>query len=236
MHTEEVSSRTAEPPAGFTLLVVSTANVCRSPLAERIGTAYLAEVLGAGADSTFRIVSAGTEAVAGHEMSPESALVLNGLGGDPAKFWAGKVNADLASSTDLTLTMTRQEQEEVLAVAPRSLARTFTLLEAVDLLGMIDPDEDSDGAAEPERARRVVRSMAAARTRRRSSPEDDIPDPLGRPLKVHQEVGEVIADAMLLVLGRLIGAGAEAHSETTRAAHADRAARDGWLHRAVSRR
>lgn len=231
-----MSSRTAEPPAGFTLLVVSTANVCRSPLAERIGNAYLAEVLGADAESTLRIVSAGTGAVAGHQMSPESALVLSGLGGDAAKFWAGKVNADLASSTDLTLTMTRQEQEEVLAVAPRSLARTFTLLEAVDLLSMFDPDEGSGGKAVPERARRVVHSMAAARTRRRSSPGDDIPDPLGRPLKVHQEVGEVIADAMLLVLGRLIGTGVEAHGATTRAAHADRAARNGWLYKAVSRR
>lgn len=215
---------------------MSTANVCRSPLAERIGTAYLAELFGAEAESTVRIVSAGTEATAGQEMSSDSALVLKGLGGDPTKFWAGKVNAGLASSADLTLTMTRQEQEEVLAVAPRSLARTFTLLEAVDLLSMLDPDEGSDGTAVPERARRVVRSMAAARTRRRSSAQDDIVDPLGRPLKVHQEVGEVIADAMLLVLGRLIGTAAEAHGATTRAAHADRAARNGWLYKAVSRR
>jgi protein-tyrosine-phosphatase len=217
------------------LLVVSTANVCRSPLAERIGSAYVAELIGAEAESTFRIVSAGTEAVAGREMSSDTALVLRGLGGDPDKFWAGKLSADMAGSSDLTLTMTRQHRDEVLALAPRSLVRTFTLLEAADLLTDTDVVGHPDVTPIPERARSVVQMMAATRTRRRSSPHDDIPDPMGRGVKVHQEVGEVIADAMLVVLGGLTGAVVEVHSGTARAAHAKQPPHNGWWFRTSTR-
>lgn len=70
-----MSSRAAEPPLGSTLLGVCTTNVCRSPLAERVWSAYLAQLFGAQAESTFRMVSAGTEAVAGHQMSSDTELV-----------------------------------------------------------------------------------------------------------------------------------------------------------------
>jgi protein-tyrosine-phosphatase len=204
-----MSSPSAAPPGRFTLLLVCTGNVCRSPLAERLGDAYLAEVLGEDFASTFRIVSAGTQAVSGHEMDPDSALVLRGLGGNPEKFWAQQLTAELAAAADLTLTMTRQHREEVLGLSPRGLARTFTLLEAADLMARVDPVGD-EGAFVPDRARSVVRAMAAARAGRRASSADDIRDPIGRPVKVHQEIGEVIADAMLLVLGRLLGVDDEA--------------------------
>ena len=64
-----------------TVLLVGTGNICRSALAERLGRAYLDECLGDRA-AAVRLVSAGTRAVVGAGMHPDSALVLRGLGGE----------------------------------------------------------------------------------------------------------------------------------------------------------
>jgi protein-tyrosine phosphatase len=153
-------------------------------------------------------------------------LVLRGLGGDPEDFSARQLHEELVTAADLVLTMTREHRERVLALSPRWLARTYTLLEAADLLGNLET-QSTEGLPIPERARELVKAMASARGRRRVSGRDDVPDPVNRPLKAHQEVGEVIADAMLVVLRRLVGAVVD---ETTppRAAHADRRPR-GWF-------
>ncbi|MBB3086906.1 hypothetical protein FHR93_005144 [Geodermatophilus sabuli] len=45
------------------------------------------------------------------------------------------------------------------------------------------------------RTRALVRQMAEARGRRRASENDDVLDPIGRPVEVHQEVGDTSAHA-----------------------------------------
>ena len=55
------------------MLLVCTGNICRFAFAERLGRAFLAQTLGQDADQV-RIVSAGTRAVVGSEMHPDSAL------------------------------------------------------------------------------------------------------------------------------------------------------------------
>ena len=71
--------------AGFTVLLVCTGNICRSALAERVGRAYLHQVLGNDADRVS-IVSAGTQAVVSSGMHPDTALVLGGFGADAGDF------------------------------------------------------------------------------------------------------------------------------------------------------
>jgi len=44
--------------------------------------------------------------------------------------------------------------------------------------------------------------MALARNRRVSNVADDIRDPIGQPIDIHEEVGEAIADALIPVLAR----------------------------------
>jgi len=211
-----VPTDAAEPTPPFVLLLVGAENVRRSPLAERLGAAHLVDVLGEDAAAAFRVVSAGTRAVAGAPMDGDAALVLRGLGGDPAGFRAQPVSPDMVAAADLTLTMTRQDREDVLALAPRHLARTFTLLEAYDLMCHLD---SHGGEGEPaERARGTVSLLAAARTGRRVSEADDIPDPAGRSTRVHQEVGETVAGALLPVLDRLLGVPEEARSTPRRSA------------------
>ncbi len=190
------------PEPVFTVLLVCTGNICRSDLAERLGRAYLAETLDDDA-ARVRIVSAGVRAVVGSAMHPDSALVLRGLGGDPGDFRARQLVDDMAMEADLMLTMTRRHRRDVLRMAPRALARTFTLQEAADLVALLGDDVDVPGGGLAERSRQLVHLMAATRSRRQSGEADDIRDPIGLPVEVHQEVGEAIAAALIPVLVRI---------------------------------
>ncbi|SFK92384.1 protein-tyrosine phosphatase [Geodermatophilus ruber] len=188
------------------MLLVCTGNICRSALAERLGRAYLDEVLGPDAGA-IRLVSAGTRAVVGSAMHPDTALVLTGLGGDAGDFTARQLADRMVMDADLVLTMTRQHRRDVLELAPRALSRTFTLREAAGLLEHVDQDVPREEFA--ERACALVGALAAARSRRRSSSDDDVPDPIGQPVEAHAEAGELIAPALIEVLSRLAALRAE---------------------------
>ena len=124
----------------------------------------------------------------------------------------------MADDADLILTMTRRHRSVVLEYAPRALTRTFTLREAADLLGIVGEDVAADGAGFRERARDLVRQLAAARSRRPGGPDDDVRDPIGEPIDVHQEVGEVIVAALVPLLDRLVSLhrmGSEGHVGST---------------------
>jgi protein-tyrosine-phosphatase len=195
-----VSDPAGTPPA-FTVLLVCTGNICRSALAERLGRAYLDEVMGKAADE-IRLVSAGTQAVVDSKMHPHSALVLAGLGAEAGDFTAQQLTDALAAHADLTLTMTRSHRRLVLAAAPRGLARTFTLREAFALLALVTEDVTVQGDTFLDRARALVAALAAARTRRPAG-DDDVPDPIGQPVEAHEQAGELIAEALLPLLRRI---------------------------------
>ncbi len=190
------------PTAPFTILFVCTGNICRSALAERLARAYLSEVLGDDAD-VIRLVSGGTQAVIGSAMHPDSAMVLRGLGADAVGFRAQHLRTALAVEPDLVLAMTRRHRAAVLELAPRALSRTFTLREAADLVQFVGEDTELGGSDLTERARGLVAAMAGVRGRRSPGSGDDVPDPIDRPLEVHQEVGEAIAESLLPILDRL---------------------------------
>jgi protein-tyrosine-phosphatase len=122
-------------------------------------------------------------------MHPHTVLVMAGLGAVPADSSAQQLTAALPAQADLILTMTRHHRHDVLAAAPRALARTFTLREAAALLQLVDDAMELSGDAFADRARSLVKEPAAARTRRQGKEDDDIRDPIGHPIEVHQEVG-----------------------------------------------
>lgn len=186
----------------FTVLLVCTGNICRSALAERLGRAYLDEALGEDADGV-RLHSAGLQAVVDSAMHPDSALVLRGLGGDPGDFRARQFVGDMAIDANLVLTMTRKHRRDVLRAAPRALSRTFTLREAADLLDMLGEDVSVPAEELAQQGRSLVPRLAAARSWRQGGEADDIRDPIGLPVEVHQDVGEAIAAALIPVLGAI---------------------------------
>jgi protein-tyrosine phosphatase len=129
---------------------------------------------------------------------------LRGLSGEPEGFVARQLVDDMAIDADLTLTMTQQHRRDVLRGAPRALSRTFTLREAADLVQLVGEDVDLPGDGPAERARSLVRELAAARSRRQSRADDDIRDPIGLPAEVHEEVGDAVAAALVPVLARIV--------------------------------
>ncbi len=176
------------------VLFVCTGNLCRSPIAERLAAVWLqaCEWL---RDDEVRITSAGLRAADGHPMNPPSAAALIELGGDPAGFRSQRLTSKLAADADLVLTMTRRHRRSVLELAPHGLRRTFTLTEAAELLRSADLD-GLDRTPLVDRARHLGPRLDAQRAWRASSSSDDIEDPIGRRLPVHQQAARTIATAL----------------------------------------
>ncbi|WP_430334163.1 low molecular weight phosphatase family protein [Rhodococcus sp. ACT016] len=167
------------------LLFVCTGNICRSPSAERLATAWAAR----NGASDLTASSAGTRAVVGSGIEPTAAHILSMLGGDPDGFVARRLTPAIAGSADLILTMTESHRDAVLRIAPRQLKRTFTLLEAAHLAAAVGPA--------------TVAELAAARGTVARPANADVPDPIGQSSTVFGDVGSLIEKALLDLLPRL---------------------------------
>jgi hypothetical protein len=84
---------------------------------------------------------------------------------EPDGFVAQQLTGALVDEADLTLTMTRAHRRAVLGLAPRALARTFTVREAGELVASVKGDAVT-GADVGERFRSLVRGLADARSHR----------------------------------------------------------------------
>lgn len=175
-------------------------------MGERLTRAFSDEALGAGAH-LLTAHSAGTDAMVGRAMEPNSAIVLSGLGGDPEGFLGRQFRPEMADRADLVLTLTRTHRRKVLKQAPRAMQKTFTLLEAADLLEGLPADQLPRGGSIDQRAAQLVPALARRRAVRRGvEPEtDDVPDPIGKPLELHAEVGDLIAEALFPLLQEIVG-------------------------------
>lgn len=165
------------------ILVVCTANVCRSPVIE----AMLGQRLGPG----FEVTSAGVRAPVGRPIDPGSADQLRRRGLDVPQHAARQLTRELVAESDLVLTATRAHRAEVLDLDPRALRRTFTALE---LAGLVE-DAESGSVAE---------LVADAAARRSQGPVDvDLVDPIGRSEQVHAEVATRIEAAVASIASAL---------------------------------
>lgn len=177
------------------VLFICTGNLCRSPIAERLATTWLQHGSGGLERDGVRITSAGLLAADGDPMDPRSAAALVGLGGDPSGFRSRRLTSELTADADLVLTMTRRHRRSVLEMTPRGLRRTFTLREAAVLLRRADLGGLARTPVD-ERARQLGLRLDAQRAWHASSRSDDIEDPFGRRMPVHQGVAHTIATAL----------------------------------------
>jgi protein-tyrosine phosphatase len=152
------------------VLLVCTANICRSPMAEALFKRRAAD-----RDPSLVVRSAGL-LEAGQPAAPGTQRALQLAGLDGSAHVSTKLTGDFAGKADLVLGMERRHVQEVALLAPTAFPRTFTLKELVRRGGETGPR--AAGESIPEWLQR----MQAGRTPRDllgSDTSDDVADPYG---------------------------------------------------------
>jgi low molecular weight protein-tyrosine phosphatase len=160
---------------GARVLLVCTANICRSPAAARL----MAGRLGA----SIECVSRGVRAVPGAGMCAVSASWVLMNGGDAAGGHTSRQLelADIKAST-VILTSSQRERATVIELRPSAQVRTFTLAQAARIARwrMAADGDLPVGADQADRLLWLVEELDANRgSAPRLGPEaaDDLPDP-----------------------------------------------------------
>lgn len=165
------------------LLVVCTANVCRSAVAERMLTRELAgrhDVDG----HEWVVRSAGTADLRA-AMDRNTIAAAQAVGLDISDHASRHLTRDILATdgADLVLTMTREHLRHVVAMNPSAWPRTFTLKELARRSSMLAPPSAEDGGF-PAWLARVGAGRRAADLMK-PDPQDDIADPYGAPRREH---------------------------------------------------
>jgi protein-tyrosine phosphatase len=190
-------------PDPFSVLVVCTANICRSPVAERLLQARFAGPAGSGEAAGVKISSAGVRALAGAPMDDLAAEALLQLGGSPEGFVARQLDERLMHEADLILTMTREHRAFAVTLVPQALRRTFTLREFCRLAAVVDTADLPQEL--PARLRELRERAAPLRgvTRPASAGDDDVIDPHRGPLEGYRRMARLVDDAVTGLVQRL---------------------------------
>ncbi|MFI7702587.1 hypothetical protein [Nonomuraea sp. NPDC049480] len=179
----------------FRILLVCTANICRSAMAEVIAGAMLHS-------SALPVAtgSAGVRALIGQPMAPHAAATLARLGLDGRAHRARMLDLDLVRSSDLLLTMEAGHVAVAANLDPEAAQKTFTLPEFAQLAsGAGHRRYRSDTV---ERARAIVQSAAERRDHRRAM---EVYDPYGGPPEGYEACAKTLGEALSHALGALLG-------------------------------
>ncbi|WP_430542698.1 protein-tyrosine-phosphatase [Streptomyces iconiensis] len=194
----------------FRILHVSTGNVCRSPITERLTRHALAARLGDRRTGGLLVESAGTWGHEGAPMEENALAVLLEHGADADGFTGRELLDEHVIRADLVLTATRDHRAQVISMGHSAGLRTFTLKEFTRLVRAIDPatlpaPRTAEGVV--DRARALVQAAAALRGWLLApSPEaDEIYDPYGAPIPYFRSVGDEISRALDPVVTALTG-------------------------------
>jgi len=220
------------------LLVVCTANIARSPLAEALLQVH---VRVRGLEDQVRIASAGTRAREGYAAAQPSVVIAAGWGVDLRRHRSQPVTDELLESSDLIVTMTEVHRDALGGRGAGVSERCFTLYELRRLLHGVDvaaasqgnpqsasqasPDGDpgSSALATSERVAVAVRQAHQRRPVSARSGREDIPDPYGRDEEVYQAVATELVEAVGAIATPLFGpVPAAAHANLPRAPRASR--------------
>ncbi|MEU2868607.1 protein-tyrosine-phosphatase [Streptomyces olivoreticuli] len=194
----------------FRILHVSTGNVCRSPITERLTRHALSDRLGDPFTGGLVVESAGTWGHEGAPMEAHAATVLADLGADPHGFIGRELLDEHVIRADLVLTATRDHRAQVISMGHSAGLRTFTLKEFTRLVRAIDPatlpDPEQAGGV-VDRARSLVQAAAALRgwLLAPNAEADEVHDPYGAPITFFRSIGDEINQALDPVLTALTG-------------------------------
>lgn len=182
--------------ASLRILAVCTANVCRSPVVERLLRRDLADH---GVDAI--VSSAGTHGgrldVHAHTVDAGAAIGLD-LTGHTSRAVDRRILVD--DGADLILTMEREHLRHLVSLDPSVWPRAFTLREAVRRGSQLGP-VGATGSFDAWRRQLADGRRAADLVR--PDPADDLSDPYGGPAAGHRDM---VAEAAQLttILARLL--------------------------------
>ncbi len=199
---EETAQARRDPLARPRILLVCTANICRSPAAQFL----LLGGLGAAAESWI-VESAGVSAVDGVPIDPVIASLLQQRGIATAGFRSRRLEVGMIASADLVLTASAGHRAAVARAFPPAVRKTFTLKQLARYAPFLDPG--GDPAVPPaERVAQLLRTVPIARAkateRRRAG--DDVTDPRGRSRRAYTAAVRDLERACAAV-GALLGTG-----------------------------
>ncbi|GGP87499.1 arsenate reductase/protein-tyrosine-phosphatase family protein [Streptomyces roseolilacinus] len=193
----------------FRILHVSTGNVCRSPITERLTRHALHDRIGDPTGCGLIVESAGTWGHEGAPMEANAETVLADFGADASGFVGRELIDEHVIRADLVLTATRDHRAQVISMGHSAGLRTFTLKEFTRLVRAIDPttlpDPEADGVV--ARAHALVQAAAALRgwLLAPSAEADEVNDPYGAPITFFRSVGDEINQALEPVVTALTG-------------------------------
>lgn len=179
--------------ASPTVLVVCTANQCRSPMVEALLRRALAERVGGvevASAGTFNHLGprSGGEGVAASEGSVR-AMARRGL--DLHDHRSRRLRASELDRFDLVVCLARSHAREVVLAEPSAWSRTFTLRE------LVRRGEATGARRDGEPLEAWLGEVGGGRTRSAllgADPVDDVADPIGGPDSAYEATAEVIED------------------------------------------
>jgi protein-tyrosine phosphatase len=170
------------------ILVLCTANVCRSPMAR----AMLGRELAARGQPA-RVTSAGVAAGGTAPVPGEVAAVLAGYGLDVTGHRSTPVTAGDLAQADLVLTMAREHLRHAVVLEPLAWPRAFTLRELARRGAQAGPREPGESIAGWLARAHAGRSRMALLG---DGEPDDVADPFGGGLSDYQRAAAQISSAV----------------------------------------
>lgn len=174
---------------------ICTGNQCRSVMAEGFARRI--------ADRRGLAVSVASSGILppGNPAPDEVVRVMAARGIDVSAHRSRPFDAAIVADADLILGMERRHVTGIIAIDPDAYRRTFTLPE---FLRRLDGLDLGDGPG-PDLAG-VLAAIGETRGRRevlRIPVDDEIDDPMGRPMKVFERTADLIAEQVDRLLGAL---------------------------------
>lgn len=183
------AERVEEP---LRVLFVCTANISRSPYAERRAALMSTDTPDPDA---LHFASAGVPGFPGRGMDPEMAAQLRSRGGEPNGHTSRAVTAELLDTADLVITVTFAHRLRIAQSWPQHSSKVFGLHQLGDALGRVPADTGAGLAA-------LDAALAVA------APDSltwDIADPYQRGAAAAQVCADEIDETLAVIVSGLTG-------------------------------
>jgi protein-tyrosine phosphatase len=182
--------------APYSIVLICTGNRFRSPLAEHLLRASVAEL-------QVEVSSVGTMQLPGGPVLPEALELGRGMGLDLSSHCSRALTPELLEDADLVLGFERRHVAAAVVDGGAGRERTFTAGELAALLRAIEPPREADPI---ERARAAVREADRLRGRLGRDPDGmELADPFGSDTDGFRRSAEAVRELVNQLAAGLFG-------------------------------